>query len=91
MKDEEGGSMPDVYTQEHIHQALAGDPRVNEPELRVTVVAGRVVITGDVPTEERKRAIPVVVMELYPDVVVDDQTTVVADFVPNRPRTEEIA
>jgi hypothetical protein len=48
------------------------------------------VITGDVPTEERKRAIALVVRDLYPDAVVDDQTNVVADFVPNRPRTEEI-
>ena len=83
--------MPDLYAMEHIHQALASDPRVNEPELRVNVVAGRVVITGDVPTEERKRAIPAVVRELYPEAVVDDQTSVVADFVPNRPRIEEIA
>ena len=83
--------MPDIYAMEHIHQALAGDPRVNEPELRVNVVAGRIVITGDVPTEERKRAIPRVVRELYPDAVVEDQTNVVADFVPTRPRTEEIA
>lgn len=82
--------MPDIYATEHVHQALASDPRVNEPELRVTIVAGRIVITGDVPTEERKRAIPVVVLELYPDAVVDDQTHVVAEFVPNRPRTEEI-
>ena len=83
--------MPDIYATEHIRQALASDPRVNEPELRVNVVAGRVVITGDVPTEERKRAITVVVGEVYPDVVVDDQTNVVADFVPNPPRTEEMA
>jgi hypothetical protein len=83
--------MPDVYTTEHIRQALASDPRVNEPELRVKVVAGRVVITGDVPTEERKRAIALVVHDLYPDLVVDDQTSVVADMVPNRPGVEEIA
>ncbi|HEX2424256.1 MAG TPA: BON domain-containing protein [Actinomycetota bacterium] len=68
--------MDDEYTAEHIHQALAGDERVNEPELRVKVVAGRVVITGDIHTPERRDAVAAVVREVDPDLVVDNQTTV---------------
>jgi osmotically-inducible protein OsmY len=67
----------DSYVAEHIHQALASDPRVNEPELHVHVVAGRAVITGDVPTDARKAAIDEVVRELHPDLGVDNQTSVI--------------
>ncbi|MGZ4130676.1 MAG: BON domain-containing protein, partial [Actinomycetota bacterium] len=56
--------MDDGYTAEHIHQALASDERVSEPELRVQVVAGRVVITGDVHTEARRDAVADVVREV---------------------------
>ena len=66
----------DSYVAEHIHQALASDPRVNEPELHVHVVAGRAVITGDVPTDARKAAIDDVVGELHPDLAIDNQTSV---------------
>jgi osmotically-inducible protein OsmY len=66
----------DGYTAEHIHQALASDERVSEPELRVTVVAGRAIITGDVPTEARRDAVADVVRDVNPDLLVDNQTTV---------------
>ncbi len=78
------------YVAEHIRQALAGDPRVNEPELRVQVVAGRVVITGDLPTEERRRAIADVVHDVSPDLAVDNQTTVLGPAAAQRPSVERI-
>ena len=46
------------YEQERIRQALATDPRVGEPELTVDLVAGRVLVTGCVPSE-RVRAVNV--------------------------------
>jgi osmotically-inducible protein OsmY len=67
----------DSYVAEHIHQALASDQRVNEPELQVHVVAGRAVIMGDVPTDARRAAIDEVVRELHPDLAVDNQTSVI--------------
>jgi hypothetical protein len=78
------------YTAEHIRQALASDSRVNEPELRVQVVAGRVVVTGDVPTEERRAAIPEVVAEVDPELVVDNQTTVTGTAPERSPSVEHI-
>ena len=43
------------YVAAHVQEALARDPRVNEPELGVTVVNGRrVVVNGHVPSQERR-------------------------------------
>jgi hypothetical protein len=64
---------------EHIHDALGRDPRVSAPELHVTVEHGHVHIDGVVATAARKEAIPTVVAEGWPELEVDDRTTV-ADF-----------
>ncbi len=80
--------MDDGYTAEHIHQALASDERVSEPELRVKVVAGRVIITGDIHTQARREAVPLVVREVDPELVVDNQTTVL-ETAPTSPTTVE--
>jgi osmotically-inducible protein OsmY len=82
--------MDEGYTAEHIHQALASDERVSEPELRVTVVAGRAIITGDVHTRERKDAVDDVVRDVDPDLVVDNQTTVMGTTLESRPTVERI-
>lgn len=66
----------DVYVAAHVQEALARDERVNEPELEVQVVGGRVFVTGVVPTEERRRAVEAVVRERCPDLEVENQTTV---------------
>ena len=55
------------YEQERIRQALATDPRVGEPELSVDVVAGRVLVTGSVPSERVRDAIDRVVAEVAPN------------------------
>ena len=64
------------YEQERIRQALATDPRVGEPELSVDVVAGRVLVTGSVPSEGVRDAIDRVVAEVAPDVTLDNRVTV---------------
>lgn len=64
------------YTAAHVQEELARDPRVNEPELEVKVVGGRVFVTGTVPTEERHRAVTDVVRECCPDLEVENRTTV---------------
>ncbi len=74
------------YEQEHIRQALATDARVGEPELSVEIVAGRVVVSGSVPSERVREAIDVVVTEVAPDVAVDNRVTVAAT---DEPRGEE--
>jgi hypothetical protein len=67
---------PHVYRQEELRQALAVDPRVNEPELEVTIADGRVIVAGVVPTEERRAAVEVVLRERCGDLVIDNHTTV---------------
>jgi len=76
------GSDP-AYEAEHVREALATDPRVNAPELRVRIGAGIVHVDGVVPTAERRAAIEAVVAELCPGFRVDDRTTI-ADYTPER-------
>lgn len=66
----------DDYVAAHVQEALARDPRVNEPELEVQVVNGRVFVTGVVPTNERREAIEAVVHDVSAELDVENQTTV---------------
>jgi hypothetical protein len=82
--------MDDGYTAEHIHQALASDERVSEPELRVKVISRRVIVTGDIHTEERRAAVVDVIRDLDPELVVDNQTTVIGTTPQAEPTVEHI-
>jgi osmotically-inducible protein OsmY len=64
------------YVAAHVQEALARDQRVNEPELGVTVVKGRVVVSGQVPSEQRREAVTQVVRECCPHLEVENRTTV---------------
>ena len=66
----------DAYAVGHITAALAGDPRVGEQGLEVTVTAGRVFVHGTVPTPERRDAVTAVVAELAPGLEVRNETKV---------------
>jgi hypothetical protein len=65
---------PPEYRAAHLQEALATDPRVNEPSLRVSVGEDAVRVTGDVPTPERRDAVTEVLRELCPDLRVDNRT-----------------
>jgi osmotically-inducible protein OsmY len=67
---------PKQYVIERVHRALAEDPRVGELNVDVTLAGGRVFLTGDVPTQERKDAISSLVGELLPDHEVCNETSV---------------
>jgi osmotically-inducible protein OsmY len=64
------------YDEERIRQALATDPRVGEPELTVELVAGRVLVSGSVPTERVRTAVDEVVAEVAPGVAIDNRASV---------------
>jgi hypothetical protein len=64
------------YDQERIRQALATDPRVGEPELSVEIVAGRVLVSGSVPSRKVRDAVDVVVIEVAPGMPVDNRVEV---------------
>jgi osmotically-inducible protein OsmY len=64
------------YDQERIRQALATDPRVGEPELSVEIVAGRVLVSGSVPSREVRDAVDVIVIEVAPGMPLDNRVEV---------------
>jgi hypothetical protein len=66
----------DDYEVQHLREALATDPRVGELELEVRAVAGKLFISGSVPTEERRRAIDEVAREVVPEATVCNETAV---------------
>jgi len=65
------------YLVARIREALTKDPRVNELSLEVSVSGGKVLISGTVATEERRRAVADVVGELAPGLEVRNATEVV--------------
>jgi osmotically-inducible protein OsmY len=64
------------YDQERIRQALATDPRVGEPELSVDIVAGRVLVSGSVPSREVREAVTEVVDEVAPGMPLENRVEI---------------
>ncbi|HET7719645.1 MAG TPA: BON domain-containing protein [Acidimicrobiales bacterium] len=81
-------SEPDDYAVEHLRNALATDERVAEMGLEVRIAAGKVFLTGQVLTEERRRAVGVVAGEVLPEYDVHNET-VVTELV-DQPRVERL-
>ena len=59
-----------------LQEALAVDSRVNALDIRINIVHGRVHLTGEVPTEERRAAVLNVAREVLPDLDVRNEITV---------------
>jgi hypothetical protein len=66
------------YLIAHVHEALGRDPRVAELELDVHVAGRTVVVAGAVASEEERRAVTDVLVELLPDHRVVNETEVAA-------------
>jgi hypothetical protein len=75
---------PTAYREEELRQALAADPRVAETELDVRIAGDRIVISGTVPTQDRRDAVAAVTRERCPDLEVDNRTV-----VPSLPITDD--
>jgi hypothetical protein len=75
---------PTAYREEELRQALAADPRVAETELDVRIAGGRIMISGTVPTQDRRDAVAAVTREHCPDLEVDNRTV-----VPSLPTTDD--
>lgn len=69
---------PAVYVAEHIKDELLRDPQVGELDLHVVVDGHRVVVSGNVSTQERHDAITRTLKEQLPDHDVRNETTVAA-------------
>ena len=73
--------MPDTrdpYLLEKLRRAIAEDPRVGEPAVRVFGAGGRIWLEGTVQSEQRKQAAQEVVAEICPGVEVKNELEVIA-------------
>lgn len=77
------------YRTEEIRRSLATDPRVLEPELDVQVRGAKVVVSGIVPTEERRQAVADVLRERCGELEIDNQVVVAA--FPGAPTQETVS
>lgn len=76
------------YLIEKVRERLATDDRVAELELQVSVAGDRLVVSGTVPTEERRAAVAEVAREAAPDHRVVNETEVLDRGA--APREEEL-
>lgn len=79
---------PEEYAIERLRDALATDERVAEMGLQVRIAAGKVFLTGQVPTDERRRAVGVVAGEVLPEYEVHNETVVTE--LGDTPRVERL-
>ena len=68
-----------------IQSALAAHPRTNKLDVKVMIAGGRIHLTGQTSTEERRRAIAEVVAETVPDMDVRNELTVILIGEPAQP------
>jgi osmotically-inducible protein OsmY len=66
---------PPGYTEAHVAEALATDPRVSTLGIEVSIRAHEVFLSGDVGTAERRDAVSEVVAELLPGYRVHNDTS----------------
>ena len=69
---------PEKYLVQRVRDALAGDPRIGELHIDVTIRGDRVFLTGAVPSAERRDVIADLVREVLPDHQVHNHVTVEA-------------
>ncbi len=66
----------DRYTEAHLVDALAMDPRFGELGATIRIDGVVLIIEGIVPTEERRAAAAVILKELVPDAQIDNRIVV---------------
>lgn len=59
-----------------LQEALAADARVHALDISIAVAGGRIHLTGEVSTEERRAAAGRVIAELQPQLPVHNELTV---------------
>ena len=64
------------YLVGRLQEALAVDERVSALDIRINIVHGRVHLTGEVPTRERREAVLEVAREVLPELDMRNEITV---------------
>lgn len=67
---------PKQYLIGHIREALAEDERLNELDIDVVVAGGRIFLSGEVATGQRRNAITAVLAERFPGYDIANEVTV---------------
>jgi osmotically-inducible protein OsmY len=67
---------PKAYLVAHVREALAHDPRTSELHVDVTLAGERIFLTGEVASDEHRRAVSDIVGELLPGYEVHNETAV---------------
>lgn len=83
------GQEPEAYACERLRSALAVDERVSELGVEVHIVTGKVLLTGQVPTLERRHAVGEIAAELMAGYEVHNELTVTS--ATEAPRVEHLA
>lgn len=68
--------MPDAYVVARVKEALAQDPRTGEQDIKLMVDANRILLRGEMASEEHRRATEAVVREAAPGYQIDNQIKV---------------
>jgi osmotically-inducible protein OsmY len=79
---------PDDYVVGHVRDALATDERTGVLDVHAAVVAGPLVLTGNVTTPERREMIGVVAAEAADGLEVVNELTVLSSAAPGHEREE---
>ncbi len=79
---------PEDYALQRLRDALAADERVGELGVQVRMAAGKVFLTGQVPTPERREAVGAIAATVLSDYEVHNETMVTP--VDEGPRVEHL-
>lgn len=66
----------DPYLAEHLHEALASDPRVNEIGIEVGIEGETLVLRGTLTSAEQQEAVARVAREMAPRFAIRNETVV---------------
>jgi osmotically-inducible protein OsmY len=58
-----------------LQEALAADPRVNSLDIKIVLSGGKLHLTGQVPTEQRRQAVNEVILEVVPGISIRNELT----------------
>jgi predicted nucleotidyltransferase len=86
-ESENGKAIPDAYLIGHIQEALAAEARTAALDIRITVGGRKILIKGEVTSEDQRRAIEKVIRREAPDHDLDNQIRITEI---KAPETEEV-
>lgn len=72
-----------AYAEAFLRERLAEDLRTNELDIQIRVEGGKVLLRGEVPFQERKKAVEEIAHEVFPEASIENQIRVFHFREPN--------